>query len=64
MTRTYAAGQVRGVPMLSPSWLEDGTAGLIALSGATAGDIALSVLAGRLDEARKRLERWSRELLG
>ena len=46
VSRTYVEGQVKGVPMLDPAWLDGGVPGLIALSGGAHGDVGQALLAG------------------
>jgi len=58
VTRSYTEGQVRGVPMLRREWLHGETRGLIALSGAAAGDVGQMLLAGKLHLAEQRLAQW------
>ncbi|HET6592259.1 MAG TPA: PHP domain-containing protein, partial [Xanthomonadales bacterium] len=58
VTRSYVDGRVRGGPMLLPDWLDDGADGLIALSAGRNGDVGLALLAGRSDDAARRLEAW------
>jgi DNA polymerase-3 subunit alpha len=58
VTRSYVHGQMRGLPILRTSWLEEGAEGLIALSGGMSGDIGQMLMSGRHSEAEKRLQRW------
>ena len=60
VSRTYVEGRSKGVPMLDPTWLEDGLSDLIALSGGLPGDVGQALVADRPDSARRRLERWLR----
>jgi DNA polymerase III subunit alpha len=64
VTRSFLAGQQRGVPMLDRSWLQgDMLRGLIVLSGGAEGDIGQAFARGRDDEALRCLTRWQ-ELCG
>ena len=59
ITRAYLEGQGKHGPVLHREWLKDGNAdGLIALSGASEGDVGRAITAGRYDVARKALRRW------
>ena len=61
VSRSYLEGQVRGVPMVSPEWLDaDNTIGLIALSGGVNGDIGRALSAGHPELANERLDFWRR----
>ncbi|KPK55969.1 MAG: DNA polymerase III subunit alpha [Thiotrichales bacterium SG8_50] len=53
ISRAYLEGQHRGHPAVAKSWLAGSTAGLIALSGARAGDIGQALVANKPDEARR-----------
>jgi DNA polymerase III subunit alpha len=59
VSRAWLEGQVRGVPLIERSWLTlASTGGLIALSGAQAGDIGRALLQARADQARAALDAW------
>jgi len=58
VTRSFVEGRVRGEPMLLAEWLDECNEGLIALSGGRAGDLGQALLAGRPDEAARRLTEW------
>lgn len=58
ITRSYAEGQVRGVPMLRHEWLQGNVDGLIALSAAASGDVGQMLIAERRRDAERRLKRW------
>jgi DNA polymerase-3 subunit alpha len=61
LTRCYMEGQERGEVLARAEWLTgEDCAGLIALSGSTAGDVGQALTAGHDDEARSRLEHWLR----
>jgi DNA polymerase-3 subunit alpha len=58
VSRTYTEGQHRGIPVLERDWLDGHTAGLIALSGGTAGDIGQALLANKASLASELLAHW------
>jgi DNA polymerase III subunit alpha len=59
VTRAYLEGQVKGVPTIDRSWLTpEVAAGLIALSGASEGDIGRAIANGREGDARHHLNEW------
>ena len=59
LTRCFLEGQDRGEVFARREWLSmEDCAGLIALSGGTAGDVGQALAAGHDDEARSRLEHW------
>jgi len=59
VSRGYLEGQHRGVPMIERSWLEEeGTGGLIALSGGESGEIGRALASGRQDELRTLVGRY------
>jgi len=59
ITRAWLEGQERGVPLIDRSWLDaTTTAGLIALSGATEGDVGRALMAGREAEALGMAREW------
>ena len=59
LTRAFRDNQHRGRAELDRAWFtEDGTDGLIALSGGPAGDIAQAVLAGQEERARALAAGW------
>ena len=60
LTRAYLGNQHRGRAEVRAEWIaEDGTEGLIALSGGPAGDVAQALLAGNAAAAGARAQRWS-----
>ncbi|MBC7984363.1 MAG: DNA polymerase III subunit alpha [Candidatus Obscuribacterales bacterium] len=59
VSRSYLEGQRKGIPMWDRAWLTRETcAGLIALSGAGAGDIGRAIVGHRGDDSRALLEAW------
>ena len=59
VSRGWLEGQVHGEPLIERSWLTPTTTrGLIALSGAQAGDIGRALLQARGAQARQALEAW------
>ncbi|HNS28713.1 MAG TPA: DNA polymerase III subunit alpha, partial [Steroidobacteraceae bacterium] len=59
VSRAYREGRRQGVPLLEREWLDrDACDGLIALSGATQGDIGRAFAAGREAEAALCLDQW------
>jgi len=60
ISRSYTEGQRQGLPFVDSAWLEDNTAGLIALSGGRAGNIGQAILHGNLEAAKSSLAQWRR----
>jgi DNA polymerase III subunit alpha len=59
VTRAYLEGQQKGIPTIDRGWLTAGTtAGLIALSCATEGDIGRALVNARERDAEKALDHW------
>ena len=58
ISRAYLEGQKLGCPVIQKSWLENHTAGLIALSGAIEGDIGQAILAKKNDLALDIISQW------
>ncbi len=59
ITKAYLQGQRRGVAMIERDWLTPQTTrGLLALSGAHAGDIGQALMNNHPAQARQALERW------
>jgi DNA polymerase-3 subunit alpha len=58
LTRAHVEGRRGGAPLLERAWLIGATDGLIALSGACAGDVGRELLAGREARAGHALDGW------
>src|SRR5215471_2987440 len=59
VTRAYLEGQERGMPRIERRWLSvTGLQGLIALSGASEGDIGRALLNAREHDAERALDAW------
>jgi DNA polymerase-3 subunit alpha len=59
LSRAYLQGQQRGIAMIDRRWLSaEGLSGLIALSGATEGDVGRALINGREPEAERALDYW------
>ncbi|MCW5574000.1 MAG: PHP domain-containing protein, partial [Steroidobacteraceae bacterium] len=64
VSRAYREGRRHGVPLIERDWLDrDSCEGLIALSGATRGDIGRAFAGAREHEAAQCLDAWL-ELFG
>ncbi|MDR0781619.1 MAG: PHP domain-containing protein, partial [Pseudomonadales bacterium] len=60
ISRAHQEGQHRGTVAVRRSWLQGNTDGLIALSGASKGDVGKALLAGDFNQARALLDTWQR----
>jgi DNA polymerase-3 subunit alpha len=58
LTRAHAHNQWRGRPELRREWLR-GADGLIALSGAEAGDIGMAIASGQREQAEELARQWA-----
>ena len=58
ISRAYQHGQHLGVAYIKRSWLAEASTGLIALSGGREGDVGVSLVSGKKDQARERLQFW------
>src|SRR5215471_21120767 len=58
LTRAYRFNQYRGRAEMRHEWFDEGTEGLIALSGARSGEIGAALLQGNAAGARKAAQRW------
>src|SRR5437763_250685 len=59
LSRAWLANQYRGRALLARSWLEEGTEGLIALSGFLGGELAAPLLSDHAESAERIARRWS-----
>jgi DNA polymerase-3 subunit alpha len=64
LTRAYRSNQYRGRAEMRHEWFDEGTDGLIALSGARSGEVGAALLQGNAAGARKAAERWSASFAG
>ena len=58
ISRAYMQGQKLGIPRVQRGWVEEFSAGVIALSGARDGDVGHALLAGNKAQATARLKNW------
>jgi DNA polymerase-3 subunit alpha len=58
LSLAYRAHQHRGRAQLHRAWFDDGTDGLIALSGARDGDVGQALLQGNVTAARRLATQW------
>src|SRR5215470_8393742 len=59
VSRAYLEGQERGVPRIERRWLSvQDLTGLIALSGATEGDVGRALVNGKEGDAERALDAW------
>ncbi|MGI1678860.1 MAG: DNA polymerase III subunit alpha [Cellvibrionaceae bacterium] len=61
ISRAYQEGQHLGVATVKREWISEHTDGVIALSGAKFGDVGMSLVADRFDEAETLLEGWMKD---
>ncbi len=59
ITRSYLHGNERGQAVVDKAWLEECSAGLIALSGGRQGDVGQALTAHNEGRARELLQHWS-----
>jgi len=59
LTRAYLTNQHRGRAEIARAWFAEGTAGIIALSGARDGDVGHALLQGNASGAAKAAREWS-----
>ncbi|CAK0777758.1 DNA polymerase III subunit alpha [Gammaproteobacteria bacterium] len=64
ISRAYIEGQAQGMPMVHRTWFSGKSEGLIALSGGREGDIGRALLAGKKEEALRRLQFWNHTFPG
>jgi DNA polymerase-3 subunit alpha len=60
LSRAYRGNQHRGHAELARAWFDEGTDGLIALSGARDGDVGQALLQGNAPGALKHAQAWAR----
>ena len=58
ISMAYQKGQYRGQVTVRRSWIADHAEGLIALSGASAGDVGKALLGGDMAQAKLLLKAW------
>jgi DNA polymerase-3 subunit alpha len=63
LSRAWLRNQHRGRGELAREWLKD-SAGLIALSGAAAGDVGQALISGHADAAERLAQAWTRDFPG
>ncbi|MFZ2302278.1 MAG: DNA polymerase III subunit alpha [Gallionella sp.] len=59
LSRAYLENQHRGRAELRREWFHEGTAGLIALSGAHLGDVGNALLSGNAKQAKQFAQEWA-----
>jgi DNA polymerase-3 subunit alpha len=59
ISKAYQEGQHQGVPMLKYEWIEANHSGLIALSGAMAGDVGRALIGERKEDAKRQALYWA-----
>src|SRR3954470_24441285 len=59
LSLAYRAHQHRGRAQLHRSWFDDGTDGIIALSGARDGDVGQALLQGNVTAAKRLANEWT-----
>ncbi|MFO1282068.1 MAG: DNA polymerase III subunit alpha [Burkholderiales bacterium] len=64
LSRAYVGHQHRGRAEIDPAWFDEGTDGLIALSGARDGDVGQALLQGNGEAARAAAQRWAQRFPG
>ncbi len=59
ISRSYTQNQRKGIPMIREDWLaEEGTEGLLCLSGDEHGLVGRDAVEGKIEEAKASAERW------
>jgi len=64
LTRAYRGNAYRGRAEMKREWFDEGTDGLIALSGARDGDTGASLRQGNRDGAKKAAQEWAARFPG
>jgi DNA polymerase-3 subunit alpha len=59
LSRAWLKNQYRGRGEIAREWLEQGSDGLIALSGGPAGDVGQALLADHVEAAEREAKRWA-----
>src|SRR4051812_27359341 len=59
LSRAWLSNQHRGRAIVAQGWLDEGTEGLIALSGFLGGDLAAPLLADHAESAERIARRWA-----
>jgi DNA polymerase-3 subunit alpha len=59
LSRAFLENQHRGRAEIRREWFHEGTAGLIALSGAHLGDVGSALLTGNVAQARQYAKEWA-----
>jgi DNA polymerase-3 subunit alpha len=60
LSRAYRGNQHRGHAEVARAWFDEGTEGLVALSGARDGDVGQALLQGNAPGALKHAQAWAR----
>ncbi|MFK8050268.1 MAG: DNA polymerase III subunit alpha [Halioglobus sp.] len=58
ISRSYTEGQYLGEPFVRKAWLEEHSAGVIAMSAGAAGDVGQALVGGKQDLAEDRARYW------
>ncbi|MFT7265378.1 MAG: DNA polymerase-3 subunit alpha, partial [Halioglobus sp.] len=58
ISKSYTEGQYLGAPFVRKAWLEEYSAGVIAMSAGAAGDVGQALISGKLDIAEGRARYW------
>jgi DNA polymerase III subunit alpha len=61
MSRAWRHGQQQGVAYIQREWVTEYREGVIALSGGKLGDVGMSLLGGRAEQAKELLAAWMRD---
>lgn len=59
LTRFYSGDRSTANPAAERAWFDDGITDLIAISPGPSGDVGQALLHGRMDQAKRRAERWA-----
>lgn len=58
ISKSYTEGQYLGAPFVRKAWLEEYSAGIIAMSAGAAGDVGQALISGKHDIAEGRARYW------